>query len=69
VLYTRPGCGLCEQAHELLLSYGFEPKLVDIDQHPELIAAYGECVPVVTLNGKLRFRGRVNKSLLLRLLR
>jgi glutaredoxin len=69
VLYTRQGCCLCEQARELLLAYGFEPTLVDIDRHPDLIEAYGDCVPVVTLNGKLRFRGRVNKSLLLRLLR
>ena len=69
VLYTRQGCGLCNEAHALLLRYGFRPSLVDIEEDPTLVASYGNCVPVVTLDGKVRFRGRVNETLLLRLLR
>lgn len=69
VLYTRKGCGLCDEAHILLLRHGFAPVLVDIDEDSTLVETYGNCVPVVTLDGKVRFRGRVNQSLLLRLLR
>lgn len=68
-LYTRDGCHLCEEAHELLAEYGLRPHLVDIDQDPELRARYTNCVPVVEIEGVERFRGRVNRLLLERLLR
>jgi hypothetical protein len=41
---------------------------VDVDSDPELVARHGDCVPVVTVNGKVRFRGAVNPVLLARLL-
>jgi hypothetical protein len=41
---------------------------VDIDTDPDLVARYGTEVPVVTVNGKVRFRGEVNRVLLERLL-
>jgi hypothetical protein len=41
----------------------------DVDDDPELASQYGESVPVVTVNGKIRFRGRVNPVLLERLFR
>jgi glutaredoxin len=73
VLYTRAGCHLCETAHQELLQaqcrYGFRLETVDIDADPDLVAKYGEQVPVVTLNGEVRFRGQVNRVLLERLLR
>ena len=68
VLYTRRECGLCDTAYDVLVSHGFRPVVVDIDCQPELIEKYGNCVPVVTIDGKLRFRGRVNPPLLRRLL-
>lgn len=72
VLYTRQGCHLCEDALELLgrerERFGFVLETIDVDTQSELAAKYGECVPVVTVNGKLRFRGRVNPYLLRRLL-
>ena len=67
VLYTRHKCGLCDEAYDALVSYGFRPDVVDIDRQPELIEKYGNCVPVVMIDGKLRFRGRVNPVLLRRL--
>ncbi len=73
VLYTRHGCHLCEVAQEQLrraqLRCRFVLQIADIDNDPELAARYGEQVPVVTVNGKLRFRGAVNPVLLNRLLR
>lgn len=72
ILYTRQGCHLCEQAWQQLEQaqqrYGFALRQVDIDDNPDLVNAYGECVPVVTIDGKVRFRGVVNRVLLERLL-
>ena len=67
-IYTRVGCHLCDDAKELLERYGLEPELVDIDANPELRERYTTCVPVVLIDGKERFRGRVNEVLLRRLL-
>lgn len=66
-LYSRHGCHLCEQAEELLRRYDFQIEAVDIDQDPQLRARYGECVPVVVIDGRERFRGRVSEVLLRRL--
>jgi glutaredoxin len=73
LFYTRAGCHLCEQAWEIVTAaqrrYGFTLERVDVDTDPTLAAAHGECVPVVVIEGKVRFRGRVNAVLLERILR
>ena len=69
VLYTRQGCHLCDEAHRLLRRYGLTVSLIDIDSDPELNSRYNECVPVVVVDGKERFRGRVNEVLLGRLVK
>ncbi len=73
VVYTRGGCHLCDEAIELLIRRGLQPRTVDIDALPEAQAEtrelYDHCVPVVTFGGKVRFRGRVNEVLLDRILR
>jgi glutaredoxin len=70
VLYTRQGCHLCDTAWELLdaarARHGFSLESVDVDSDRELTAAYGTQVPVVVINGKVRFRGVVNAMLLQR---
>ncbi len=68
VLYTRQGCHLCDQAHAELLRFGLTPDIIDIDEDPELTKRYTDCVPVVWIGGRERFRGRVNPILLQRLL-
>jgi glutaredoxin len=68
IVYTRQGCHLCDDARQLLERFGLQPTLVDIDTQPELLARYNTCVPVVFIEGKERFRGRVNEVLLRRLL-
>ena len=71
VLYTRQGCHLCAVAERQLerarRRHGFRLEAVDVDHDAELAARYGLQVPVVTVNGKVRFRGRVNPVLLDRL--
>jgi glutaredoxin len=73
VMYTRHGCHLCEEAWRLLecqrQRYGFVLEAADVDADPELAARYGLEVPVITVDGKVRFRGIVNPHLLERLLR
>lgn len=39
---------------------------VDVDSDSALRALHGECVPVVEIAGKVRFRGRINEVLLRR---
>ena len=69
VLYTRQNCCLCDEAKRILDRHGLEPTLVDIDQNTEKLAQYNECVPVVEINGKVYFRGKVQEALLRRILR
>ncbi len=71
-VYTRVQCCCCHKALDLLKDFqrghGFQIAEVDIDADPELAAKYGNEVPVVAVNGKVRFRGVVNPALLERLL-
>jgi glutaredoxin len=69
VLYTRVGCHLCEIAAQQLVEAGYLVTSVDIDADPELRAQYTDCVPVVVIDGKVRFRGRIDPVLLRRLRR
>jgi len=70
-VYTRVQCCCCHKALDLLKNYqrdyGFQITEVDIDDD-ELAAKYGNEVPVVAVNGKVRFRGVVNRALMERLL-
>jgi glutaredoxin len=68
ILYTRQGCHLCDDALALLKRHGLAPREIDIDADPELRAKYDVCVPVVEIDGRVRFRGRVDERLLRRLL-
>ena len=72
VLITRRDCHLCDDAWQLLEAYqkryAFALEKIDVDSEPELVGKYGQCVPVVLVDGQMRFRGRVNEVLLRRLL-
>ena len=73
VFYTRKRCHLCEEAYAQLLDrqdrYHFHLEALDVDADAELAAKYGDSVPVVVVNGRVRFRGKINVVLLDRLLR
>ncbi|HEX2477177.1 MAG TPA: glutaredoxin family protein [Lacipirellulaceae bacterium] len=68
VLYTRAGCHLCEDARRVLEEHGLALTCVDIDADPELRERFDTCVPVVEIEGRVRFRGRIEPVLLRRLL-
>ena len=70
-VYSRKECCCCHKAVEVLERYSrkyqLKITLVDVDTDPELAKAYGMTVPVVAVDGKVRFRGVVNPVLLERL--
>lgn len=71
LVYTKQNCPLCEEAIEILEDYAAylpEWELIDIYSDPALIEQFGTCVPVVVVDGKIRFRGRINEVLLRRLI-
>jgi glutaredoxin len=71
-VYTRAQCCCCHKALDLLRSrqslWGFSIEEIDVDGDPELVLQYDTEVPVVAVDGKVRFRGVVNPALLDRLL-
>jgi glutaredoxin len=68
VLYTRAGCHLCDEAERLLVQFGLNPKEVDVDSDPALVERHGLRVPVVEINGRERFFGRIDPVLLRRII-
>ena len=57
VLYARQGCHLCDAARDVVTAAAAAAGAgwleVDVDTDPELVARYGELVPVVTVDGAL----------------
>ncbi|HWT90313.1 MAG TPA: glutaredoxin family protein [Solirubrobacterales bacterium] len=56
VVYSRPGCHLCEEAIEQIVAlheqgYRFELHEVDIESHDLLLRRYLERIPVVEVDG------------------
>ena len=72
VLYSRDGCCLCDDAREILVRarerHDFELDERDIDGDDELLRAYLERIPVVTIDGEEAFELCVNADELDRLL-
>ena len=71
VLYTRHDCPLCDEARDVLAAHDeYLPPLseVDVDSDPALVNRYGTQVPVVAIDGRDRFRGRVELVLLRRMI-
>jgi glutaredoxin len=52
VLYSRPGCHLCDDARVVLERIGEPFDEVDIDTDDELFKRYLERIPVVALDGE-----------------
>jgi glutaredoxin len=72
VLYTRPGCCLCEQAREVLErvrgKHPFALAERDIEQDDGLLHSYLERIPVIEIDGIEAFELFVEESELERLL-
>ncbi|MCA9076333.1 MAG: glutaredoxin family protein [Planctomycetaceae bacterium] len=71
VLYTRSECPLCDEAVRTLSTYDeVLPAIqkVDVDSDPDFKTEFGNCVPVLALDGRVRFRGHISEPLLRRLI-
>jgi glutaredoxin len=66
IVYSRPGCHLCDEAKLALNSAGCEDQFtleeINIESDPELLTKYKYDIPVVTLDGAEIFRHRVNQE-------
>ncbi|MEP6475721.1 MAG: glutaredoxin family protein [Actinomycetota bacterium] len=71
VLFSRPGCGLCDRAREVLEAQRartpFALDEVDISGDERLELEYGIRIPVVTVDGRERFEVDVDPAELARL--
>lgn len=72
VVYSRDGCGLCDEALAELRAverrFRLHVSVVDIAGDEALEVRHGERIPVVEIDGRERFFGRVDPVLLRRLL-
>jgi glutaredoxin len=64
VIYSRPGCHLCDDAKAAILSAGcadeFEFNEVNIDEDPSALERYQYDIPVVFINGIKAFKHKVD---------
>ena len=62
---------VCEGVDKLLFVTGRKKRSIEdhFDDDPELVERFNTCVPVVEIDGVVRFRGRVDGRLLRRFLR
>ena len=64
VIYSRPGCHLCDEAKAAILSAGCSDQFVleeiDIESDEELLRKYKYDIPVVAIDGIETFMHRVD---------
>jgi glutaredoxin len=72
VLYTRRDCPLCDEAKSFLEARQCQGEIRlsihDVDESAEWQRQYGEWVPVVLVEGRVRFRGTIDPILWRRLI-
>jgi glutaredoxin len=66
ILYTRPGCHLCEEAKAQMLAAGCSDEYtleeVNIETDAALVERYGLEIPVVVINGVKAFKYRLTAA-------
>jgi hypothetical protein len=66
VLYSRPGCGLCEELMaELALvpaAAAYPLQIIDVDRDPAARVRYGHKIPVLLFGGELVCHGRLDRE-------
>ena len=64
IVYSRPGCHLCDEAKAAITSAGCNDRFtfeeINIESDPELLRKYKYDIPVVTIDGVEFFRHRVD---------
>ena len=65
VLYSRPGCHLCEAMEEALSAAGCTAiRVVNIDDSAELSQRFGLSIPVAVVDQRYWFVGAVSRAAL-----
>ena len=66
VIYSRPGCHLCEEAKKVIEASGYRGEYtleeINIESDAELLRRYRYDIPVITINGKEAFRHRLTAN-------
>jgi hypothetical protein len=64
LLYSRPGCGLCEEMLSELAALpeagSYPVDVLDVDADPALKVRYGHKIPVLLFDGELVCHGRLD---------
>ena len=64
IIYSRPGCHLCEEAKAAIENSGLSDyytlEEVNIESDDELLRKYKYDIPVITIDGEEAFRHRVD---------
>jgi glutaredoxin len=72
IIYSRPGCHLCDEAKLVIKNSGCSDKFtleeVNIESDEELLRKYKYDIPVVMIDGAEAFRHRVNGDQFIRLI-
>lgn len=70
VVYSKPGCHLCDVVKETLASLegrgSFQWREVNIEDDPELSRLYWDQIPVVFVDGRKSFKYRMSERDFLR---
>jgi hypothetical protein len=66
-VFSRPGCGLCEEMLEELASVlppaeAVRVQVIDIDADPELTRKYGTRIPVLLVDGEFVCAYRLDRQ-------
>ncbi len=71
-LYSRPNCCLCDDAEAVIRKviprYNVTFEIVDVSKDEALEQAFGPMVPVVAIDGRVLFYGKVSELRLHRIL-
>jgi glutaredoxin len=66
IIYSRPGCHLCEEAKEAMRAAGCESlytlEEINIENELSLLTRYRDNIPVITINGVEAFRHRLSSK-------
>ena len=66
VIYSRPGCHLCEEAKKVIESSGYPEEYtleeINIETDPDLLQRYRFEIPVITIDGVEVFKNRVSSE-------
>jgi glutaredoxin len=66
ILYTRPGCHLCDDAKQAMQAAGCDKEYtleeINIESDPELLRRYQFDIPVITIDGVEAFRHRLTSE-------